>query len=316
MVNMAPQGYLSPQVQQAVAAQQLGPFIRNYKASFFNILIGPIVCAIVGIFFLASGTQGGDSSANFMFAAIFLIIGVILLVIGVPNLGQQVYLFQQGLVIEKGGQAQPFPWRQTAEVYQQITNYYRYGIRTRTVYRYTLRRADGYQIKLTNSTKGIAQLGQAISKGVTQELVPRALHSIRSGQTLTFAQFSVNQQGIGNGREFLPWQQVEAVNVNRGIVSVKKAGKFLNWGTAAVAKVPNFFVFTAVADELIRQNSGVQPGYGQPSYGQPSYSQPSYGQPGYGQPDYGQPGYGQPGYGQPGYGQPSYGQPGYGQPRY
>jgi Family of unknown function (DUF6585) len=79
------------------------------------------------------------------------------------------------------------------------------------------------------------------------------LHSIRVGQTLTFVSFSVNQQGIGNEREFLPWSQVQAVDVKQGRVTIKKTGTSRGWGTDKVAKIPNFLVFTVVADEMLRQ---------------------------------------------------------------
>jgi hypothetical protein len=123
---------------------------------------------------------------------------------------------------------------------------------------YTLRRVDGYQVKLNNLTKDIAELGPAIAQCITRELVPRALHSIRVGQTLTFAPFSVNQQGIGNGHEFLPWSQVQGVDVKQGRVTVKKAGASPDSWTDKVAKIPNFLVFTVVADEMLRQASAVR----------------------------------------------------------
>lgn len=196
---------------------------------------------------------------------------VVLLIFGLFSLGlaiflaysviqvanQQIYLFQQGMVIDKGKQVQAFPWNQVATIWQSITRNYRNGRYVGTTYIYTLRRVDGYQVKLNSLTKDIAELGPTIAQGITRELVPRALHSIRVGQTLTFAPFTVNQQGISNGREFLPWAQVQGVEVKQGRVIVKKTGKSRDWGTDKVARIPNFLVFTMVADEMLRQaNAG------------------------------------------------------------
>jgi hypothetical protein len=111
-------------------------------------------------------------------------------------------------------------------------------------------------------TKKIDELGQAVAQGITQALVPRALHSIQTGQTLTFAQFSIDIQGISNGRESIPWQQVEAVNVNQGQISIQKAGKFFSWGSAPVSKIPNFLVFIALSEEMIHKTRNPQPEYG------------------------------------------------------
>ncbi|HEY6539823.1 MAG TPA: DUF6585 family protein [Ktedonobacteraceae bacterium] len=157
------------------------------------------------------------------------------------------------LVIDKSHQVQAFPWRQTAEVRQSITRNYRNGIYVGTTYIFTLRREDGYQVKLGNLTKGIAELGPAIAQGITRELVPRAFHAIQAGQTLSFAPFSINQQGISNGRESLPWSQVQAVNVKQGRVTVMRVEMSRAWGTATVAKIPNFLVFIVIAEELRKQ---------------------------------------------------------------
>jgi hypothetical protein len=263
---MSPDGILPIPVQQAAASQQLGAFTKYYPPALVKSIIGAIICAAVAVMFMFIGTQADDGAVVFVLIGIFFFGFTAYLIYQIVQAsGQKIYLFQQGIIIENNGQIQVFPWNQASEVFQSITRHYRNGIYTGTTYQYTLCRADGYKVKLNNMTKGIAELGQAVAQGVTQELVPRAMHSIHSGQTLTFAQFTINTQGIGNGREFIPWQQVQAVDVNQGQVSVKKAGKFFNWGSAAVSKIPNFFVFLAVSQEMIRQtNASGQPGYGAP----------------------------------------------------
>jgi hypothetical protein len=157
------------------------------------------------------------------------------------------------MVIERGKQVQAFPWNQTAEVWQSITRNYRNGRYTGTTYVYTLRRADGYQIKLDNLTKDIAELGPVVAQGITRELVPRALQAIRGGQTLTFASLSLSQRGIANRREMLPWSQIQGVNVHQGRATIKKVGTSRVFWTERVAKIPNFFVLTIIADEMLRQ---------------------------------------------------------------
>jgi hypothetical protein len=79
------------------------------------------------------------------------------------------------------------------------------------------------------------------------------MHAIRTGQTLTFAPFSMSQQGINNGHESLSWSQVQAVDVNQGYVRIKKTGMSKSWGTASVAKIPNFLVFIVIAQEMMQQ---------------------------------------------------------------
>ena len=61
---------------------------------------------------------------------------------------QQVYLFEQGLVIDKRKQVLAFPWNQVSAVWQSITRNYRNGRYVGTRCTYTLRLVDGYQLKL------------------------------------------------------------------------------------------------------------------------------------------------------------------------
>jgi hypothetical protein len=259
--NMVSQGILPQSVQQVAVAGQLGAFTKVYKSAPTGAFVGAIILMVVAAFSCAGAIFLPD---------MVVVTRVILLAFGLLFLGgaisqvssaiqvanQRIYLFQQGMVIDKGKQIQVLPWNQVSEVWQSITRHYRNGSYTGTTYLYTLRRADGYQIKLNNLTKDIAELGLAVAQGTTRELVPRALQTIQAGQTLTFAPFSVNQQGISNGRDFLPWSQVQAVDVNRGYVTVKKAGTSRNWGATSVAKIPNFLVFSVVAEEMIRRTRG------------------------------------------------------------
>jgi len=257
--NMTPQDILSPPVQQVAATLQLGAFIKTYKATLAGTIGGIITCIVVAALFLAGATILHDTFNTttiiifLIFVLLFLGGAISMIYDAIQVANRQIYLFQQGIVIEKKGQVEAFPWNQASEIQQSITRHYRNGRYVSTTYNYTLRRTDGYQIKLNNLTKDIAELGQAIAKGITQELVPRALYSIRAGQTLTFAPFSINQQGISSQGEFIPWQQVQEVNVNRGSVLIKKIGTKSIWKTVQVAKIPNCLVFTIITEELLRQ---------------------------------------------------------------
>jgi hypothetical protein len=256
--NMVPPVILPLPVQQVAAAQRLGAFTKAYKASLVRTIIGSLVFLVAAALFCAGGIFPPELTVTtrgllLVFGLFFLGLAISLgySVIQVAN--QRIYLFEQGLVIDKGKQVQAFPWNQTAAVWQSITRNYRNGRYVGTTYVYTLRRVDGYQLKLNNLTKDIAELGPAIAQGITRELVPRALHAIRVGQTLMFAPFSLNRQGIGNGREFLPWSQVQGVDMKQGRVTVKKTGTSRDSWTGKVAKIPNFLVFTVVAEEMRRQ---------------------------------------------------------------
>ena len=261
--NLMSQDVVPLPVQQAAYAQQLGTFIKAYKVSIFNIIAAIFVIILfwgAGIYFLGRGLFEQDNigiKVSSLVFGLFLLgvpIGVFYLQYGqnlylVPqSIKRRIYLFQQGIVIDQGGQLQPFPWNQTAEIWEDV-----YVSVKSSHFNYTLRRLDGYQIKLNDLTKGIRELGPAMAQGVTQALVPRAWQALQSGQTLTFAPFSINQQGIGNGREWLPWSQIQEITRENGKVSITKVGMAQAWGSALIL---NCRVFTTMAADLRQQVGG------------------------------------------------------------
>ena len=250
-------------VQQAAHAQQLGTFLKAYRVSIPQVIAAIFVIILfwgAGIYLLGSGLFEQDNigiKVSSLVFGLFLLgvpIGIFYLQYGqnlslVPqSIKRRIYLFQQGIVIDQAGQLQPFPWNQTAEFWEDVL------ISTKgSRFNYTLRRFDGYQIKLNDLTKGIRELGSAMAQGITQAQVPRAWQALQSGQTLTFAPFSINQQGIGNGREWLPWSQVQEITRKDGRVSIKKVGMPQAWGSALI---PNCRVFTTMAEDFRQQARG------------------------------------------------------------
>jgi hypothetical protein len=167
--NMIPQDLLPLPVQQVAATHRLGAFLKVYNTSLVGATIGAFFLLIVAACFFAGGIFPTDETI----AARGILIAFGLLFLGgttyqlfsvVQAANQQIYLFQQGIVIDKNHQVQAFPWNQVAEVWQSITRHYRNGSYTGTTYLYTLRRSDGYQVKLSNLTKDIAELGPAIAR--------------------------------------------------------------------------------------------------------------------------------------------------------
>ncbi|HLZ62937.1 MAG TPA: DUF6585 family protein [Ktedonosporobacter sp.] len=257
--NLATQGVLPlpMPVQQAAAARGLGAFRKTYQATLARTVAVIILFLLAAVGFSAGAIFGNDLNIGgriifLLLVLLFVVVSIYLIFSVIEAAQRQLYLFQLGLVIEKGNQIQVLPWRDL-QVRQSITRRSSNGIYVGTTYSYTLRRSDGYHIELGSLVKNIAELGQAITTGVTQELVPHAFSAIRAGQTLTFDPFSVNLQGIGFKREFLPWPQVQEVVASRGSLTIKKAPPRSGSWLALVSRVPNVMVFLVIAEEMRKQ---------------------------------------------------------------
>ena len=164
---------------------------------------------------------------------------------------RRVQVFDQGIIYTQGAKAQTWRWDEIAFVWQQITRVSVYFIPVTTSYVYTVQHRNGQKIKLTNGINKVKQLGELIQNETFTRLMPLAAAAYNNGEMLHFGKLTINQQGIGNSKEIVPWAQVKGVEVNQGYVAVKRESKWLRWANVPVAGVPNFFIFMALVDQII-----------------------------------------------------------------
>ncbi len=185
-----------------------------------------------------------------MVASIPLMVGSGMLAMGYRHFRERVQIFDQGLVYTRGAATLAWRWEEIAYVWQEIATIRVNFIPVKTVHTYTVQHRDGRKIKLTNGLRAIKALGAALQSETFKHLMPQARAAYNRGETLHFGKLQLSQAGIGNGKETLPWSQIKGVAVNQGYISIQKAGKWLRWSNAAVAKVPNFFIFMALVEQI------------------------------------------------------------------
>lgn len=146
--NIVPPDMLPLPVQQEAATQRLGAFLKAYKTNLVRTIIGALVFLVAAALFGAGGLFPPDLAVTTR--GVLLVCGLFSLGLALslaPSVIQaanrQIYLFEQGMVIDKGKHVQAFPWNQAATVWQSITRTYRSGRYVGTTYMYTLRRVDG-----------------------------------------------------------------------------------------------------------------------------------------------------------------------------
>lgn len=171
--------------------------------------------------------------------------------------GKRVDVYANGFIqSDASGPRVALRWDSIDSVCQRITRNYPNGISTGTTYIYTITSHDGTTVRLTQFYVGIAALGETIVREVTRVQLPRAMAAIQRGETVTFGELALNARGITcTGRSQVPWAQVDRVQVNRGYVSLRQAGRWQSWSRGQASQIPNLFVFLTLAD-LLQQNRG------------------------------------------------------------
>lgn len=99
----------------------------------------------------------------------------------------------------------------------------------------------------------IEQIGRLLEAGVTRVQLSKALEHLNAGQPVSFGPLTVSLHDITAEGKLLPWSEIQDVKTSRGFVSVKKAGKRLDWTSVPVRKIPNYCVFDALVRTILAQ---------------------------------------------------------------
>ena len=251
---------LPQEAYQYAGMYQLGNPVAVYRVSFRQNSVGGIFCLLLAVVLVYIIHQDGfyvfdnPSAVFFVILVLLFAAGGVYLLVFYPLIhgSWRIYACTGGFVFLKGSKAVACRWDQVAFVWQRITRHYTNGVYTGTSFKYTVRRADGVEIIINQQIRNGAQLGTLIQREATSRLTPRALAGFQAGQTLQFGPFSVSRQGLGTSRGMLPWNEVQQVSANRGVVVIQQRGQRRGKSYGGVDKVPNLYVFFNVANAIAK----------------------------------------------------------------
>ena len=252
------QQQVSPEATQFAATYQLGVPQNEYRVRLKkSTIIYMIIVLLLGVISLASalGSDQTEGMVTFLIVGlVFIGAGIYLALTPVIYGSWRVYICSDGFAFRRGKRIDAFRWDQVESIRQAVTRRYYYGIYTGTTHRYTIRRKDGVQIALRDQFADVEQIGNTLSNAITQALFPQVLAAYNAGQTITFGSLSVSLQGVSNnnGQTWLPWNQIKEIKINRGVISVRQEGKWLNWSTAYASRIPNISVFLALVNYVLK----------------------------------------------------------------
>ncbi len=177
------------------------------------------------------------------------LIGVVALVGRQRRRDLCVRLFTDGFTRTLSGQTVAVHWDEVAEVWQNVIQTYRGSAHTNTTHIYTVCLADGRKFVFNDQVDKIAGLGAALQQQCAARMLPRAREAYNAGEVITFGPLSVNRDGITKGSATLPWEQVEQVELRRGVLHVRKKKERRDWAFAMASKIPNLPVLIALVNQ-------------------------------------------------------------------
>jgi len=168
-------------------------------------------------------------------------------------------------------------WAQISTFTQSVTRHLYNGSHTYTEYHYALLLANGRSVRLDGTLRAgdarnsanvsiwlrpgvvtpitIEQLGRILSARVTSVQLPAAIARFRAGESTSFGRLTVGPRWIATGNDSVAWSEIQDVQTRSGLVSVKKAGKWLAWKSVAVSRMPNYDVFDALVHTILAERT-------------------------------------------------------------
>jgi hypothetical protein len=248
----------------------LGAFVSEHTPPPFNrivnVLFGagfflsaPILCLLAAWIAYDTYINRGWNRVDDSGAILPLICGVIFLPLGAwmlfntfRNWSNAVALYEGGFALKDRKGVRTVKWTDIDAVWQNVTRHYTNMIYTGTTYLYTVQLSDKTKLTLDNKYPKIEEVGKAITNGSANAIFPKYAASINSGQRVNFGILGLDRNGMYFNNKSLTWQEIKAVKISQGIISVKKDGGWFNWATVTVAQIPNFWVFVDLVSRFTK----------------------------------------------------------------
>ncbi|MFF4405855.1 DUF6585 family protein [Streptomyces sp. NPDC001262] len=168
------------------------------------------------------------------------------------NEGSRLDLYERGFTSAHRGHVRAVRYADTDVLQDNIRHTY-HGMTTKISYAYTVTDTTGERVTLRGGFADPQEWGPAIQRAVTVARFPQALARLDAGQRLDFGPLWMTAAEIGSGGKSVPWQQVEEIAVQDGYVKVRVAGRWSSLTMTPVRRIPNLFVFRALADRYCQQ---------------------------------------------------------------
>jgi len=248
---------LSAEVNILAVQHQLGLFKAEYKAklailSTRSVVAFTLIGLLGGAGLIAYSALDRGAATLGALGFILLCAGLWLAVNALLYYGLRVYVFTEGLVWIRGNKSDVIRWDHMKMIWQKVNKRYLGSFYIGTSHAYTVQRDDGKKFKFNDGLSNVEALGNTLIREITSRLLPKVIDTYNAGETVSFGKLSVTIHGISNGEDIILWNQVKNIQVNKGALAINKDGQWINWTTIKVSKIPNFPLFMALVDYIMK----------------------------------------------------------------
>jgi hypothetical protein len=202
---------------------------------------------VLEVFVLKMGIYGVGSILGFLLIGL-AIFRLLLLFITRKN---QVLIFPSGMSVTLQGQSEIFRWDAIDKIWQQRIQY-RYALTpVYTIHNYIVQSKTGRRITIGRGFDRIAELGAIIQSFTTQHQLPGAIAALERGEMLDFGLFSIDHEGLHDGKKTIIWEDIQDVSVRHGSIEIQRRHGQPNWRIPNLLHVPNPHLFFTLTERFL-----------------------------------------------------------------
>lgn len=149
-------------------------------------------------------------------------------------------------------------WEQVHDVTANIVRNYTYGIHVGTTHIYSLINTQGDKLEINDSLKDVENFYTHLQNHTLQLRYQRLADRYNQGEEVVFGPVSISKQnGLRINKKSYPWDTIEKVTINKGVLSIKKIdGGWFSGATASSGTIPNLHVLLSIIDQVIGLKAG------------------------------------------------------------
>lgn len=167
-------------------------------------------------------------------------------------------VFENGFAFSDRKGVKAWKWEQVESVTANIVRNYTNGIYVGTSHTYSLVSSAGEKLVINDSLKDVENFYTHLQNKTLQPRYQRLADQYNQGSKVSFGPVAISkQEGLQIGKKTFPWDEIEQVAIDKGVLSVKKkGGGWFSGATATSGTIPNLHVLLSIIDQVIGLKAG------------------------------------------------------------
>lgn len=205
---------------------------------------------VVGVLFAAC-VKDHDIGIMCVLGGPLLVVAACMGTAGLSRLDDFVEVREGGLLTGHRNRELDIPWSTILSVRQEIVVHRTHFVKTHTTKIMTLRLTDGRKATFDGSYADFDSLLAAVQQAVTPLRLADARDVIESGGSADFGAITVSPQAIKIFRKTIPWENVQRIVFEKGLMYIKRKDRLLTGVPCQVSRIENLFACLAVIEDYV-----------------------------------------------------------------